>query len=138
MFSRLPGTVLCAVLIVTLATGCQAARKWRAGPGSPTEAGLYTNNLVDPPAQHEADQLGDGAHLFALAEKNKRIATPEQVARRRSVLCLSGGGSYGAFSAGVLFGGPRAPALTVGRSPPAPLILLFPPDSCKAPIPPAR
>ena len=33
-----------------------------------------------------------------------RLAPPEQVARNRSVLCLSGGGSYGAFTAGVLCG----------------------------------
>jgi predicted acylesterase/phospholipase RssA len=103
MVSRIPGTVLCAVLIVSLATGCQAVRKMR-GPGSPAEAGLNTNNLVDPVAQHEADKLGDMDHLFALAEKNKKMATPEQLARRRSVLCLSGGGSYGAFSAGILCG----------------------------------
>src|SRR5262245_9706739 len=103
MVSRIPGQVLCAVLIVSLATGCQALRKMR-GPGTPAEAGLNTNNLVDPVAQYEADQLGDVARMFALAEKNKKHPTPEQVARRRSVLCLSGGGSYGAFSAGVLCG----------------------------------
>src|SRR5215203_5139743 len=102
MLSRIPGTILCAALMLTLAAGCQAARKLRGGPGSPAAAGLNTNNLIDPVAQAEANALADAPHIFALAEKHKKAPTPEQVARRRSVLCLSGGGSYGAFAAGVL------------------------------------
>ena len=81
------------------------------GPGDPTrnlktpaQVGLNTNNLIDAPAQKEADDLGDQREGFAIAERIRRKPTPEQLARRKSVLCLSGGGSYGAFSAGVMCG----------------------------------
>jgi hypothetical protein len=101
--SRFPGLLFCALVIVALATGCRAARE-RWVPSSPVKAGLNTNNLVDVAAQTEAEELSDVKRMFAMAEKQKRMATPEQLARRRSVLCLSGGGSYGAFSAGILCG----------------------------------
>ena len=103
MVCRSPGPVLCGLLIAALATGCRAGRQvWE--PDTPVRAGLNTNNIVDPVAQAEADELGDPKHFLALAEKQKRKPTPEQLARRRSILCLSGGGSYGAFSAGVVCG----------------------------------
>jgi len=103
MYPRLLGSTLCGFLILALAVGCQSSGH-RRGPGTPAKAGLNTNNLVDPAAQAEADDLGDVKHMVILAEKHKKIPTPEQVARRRSVLCLSGGGSYGAFAAGILCG----------------------------------
>src|SRR5262245_45290648 len=87
--------------MLLLATGCKALRR---GDNTPVKAGLNTNNLVDPVAQQEGDELADTGRPVALAERLKKVPTPEQVARRRSVLCLSGGGSYGAFSAGVLCG----------------------------------
>ncbi|HEY1190724.1 MAG TPA: patatin-like phospholipase family protein, partial [Gemmata sp.] len=71
---------------------------------SPVRAGLGTNDLIDPLGQKDGDELGANATAYAQAEATKRKPTPEQLARRRSVLCLSGGGSYGAFSAGVLCG----------------------------------
>jgi predicted acylesterase/phospholipase RssA len=103
MLSRALGAVVCCVGLLTPASGCRLAHKSR-GPGSPVDAGINTNNIVDPAAQQEADQLGGVDHLYAVAEKFRKVPTPEQVARRRSVLCLSGGGSYGAFSAGILCG----------------------------------
>jgi hypothetical protein len=103
VFARLLSSVVCAFLLVTLAAGCGVVRKWRE-PVSPVKAGLNTNNLVDPVAQPEGDELGDVKQMFAVAEKHKKIPTPEQLARRRSVMCLSGGGSYGAFSSGILCG----------------------------------
>jgi predicted patatin/cPLA2 family phospholipase len=99
--SRAAGFSVLALAAIGGATlGCQHPRQ----PGSPVAAGLHTNNLLDIPAQAEADQLTDAKQLFELAEKMKKQPTPEQIARRRSVLCLSGGGSYGAYSAGVLCG----------------------------------
>lgn len=70
---------------------------------SPVRAGLGTNDLVDPVGQRDADELGANATAFAQAEALRRRPTPEQLARR-SVLCLSGGGAYGAYTAGVLCG----------------------------------
>ena len=108
MFGRLFSSVLWGFLVVLLATGCQSIRKHRGEPESPVKAGLNTNNLIDPVAQAEADELGDSKLIYETAQKVaakvRKLAPPEQLARKRSVLCLSGGGSYGAFSAGILCG----------------------------------
>lgn len=97
--------IRCALFgLLLLIVGCQSERGLRHAPISPVKAGLNTNNLIDVVAQSDADTLGDSKQLFAYAERLKKIPTPEQIARRRSVLCLSGGGSYGAYSAGVLCG----------------------------------
>lgn len=98
LFGFLVGLVL---LFVT--TGCKIGSVGRRAE-SPVKAGLATNDLIDPPAQAEVDELGNARHLFAAAEQCKKHPTAEQLARRRSILCLSGGGSYGAYSAGVLCG----------------------------------
>jgi predicted acylesterase/phospholipase RssA len=90
-------------LAVAAVLGCQGVRS-RFGPPTPTKAGLNTNDLIDPAAQAESDELANPRDLLAVAERYKRVPTPEQLARRRSVLCVSGGGSYGAYSAGVLCG----------------------------------
>src|SRR5436190_6628485 len=84
--------------VVGLTVGCNAARN--ATP-SPVRAGLNTNDLLDPPAQYEADNLGNAQQLFAAAEQLKQAAAKERQKTftrdpnkpRRSVLCLSGGGS---------------------------------------------
>ena len=75
-----------------------------AGMISPVDAGYNTNNLLDLPTQADADALGNVADVYRVAESLRKKPTPEQLAQRRSVLCLSGGGSYGAYSAGVLCG----------------------------------
>lgn len=104
MTTRVCRPVLFGLLMLALAPGCQSDRPARRGPISPARAGLSTNDLIDVAAQSEADEVGDAKQLFAVAEKLKKEPTPQQAARRRSVLCLSGGGSYGAYSAGVLCG----------------------------------
>ena len=71
---------------------------------SPIDCGYHTNNLLDLSTQADADALGAATDLSRAAERVRRKPTPEQLARRQSVLCLSGGGSYGAYSAGVLCG----------------------------------
>ncbi len=96
------GSIVCGFAMLMMATGCKFFG--RGGVDSPVDAGINTNNIIDVQAQAEADELQDMAHLYANAEKIKKKATPEQIARRRSVLCLSGGGSYGAFAAGILCG----------------------------------
>jgi predicted acylesterase/phospholipase RssA len=75
---------------------------WR--PLSPVDAGYHTNNLLDLHSQADADALGSINDQTRAAERIRRKPTLEQLAKRRSVLCLSGGGSYGAFTAGVLCG----------------------------------
>lgn len=73
-------------------------------PFSPVDAGYHTNNLLDLPSQADADAIGSLNDLSQAAVRVRRKPTLEQLARRRSVLCLSGGGSYGAYTAGVLCG----------------------------------
>lgn len=71
---------------------------------TPAHVGMNTNNIIDAVSQKDADDLGDQREGFAIAERIRRKPTAEQLARRKSVLCLSGGGSYGAFTAGVVCG----------------------------------
>lgn len=94
-----------AVLLVALA-GCRGVglRESFRRPLSPVDAGLHTNDLLDLPSQADADAIGSLNDLSRAAERVHRKPTLEQLARRRSVLCLSGGGSYGAYTAGVLCG----------------------------------
>ena len=91
---------------LVLLAGCRGgglrATFWR--PLSPVDAGYHTNNLLDLHSQADADALGSINDQTRAAERIRRKPTLEQLAKRRSVLCLSGGGSYGAFTAGVLCG----------------------------------
>jgi predicted acylesterase/phospholipase RssA len=98
-----PALLALAALVVL--AGCRGGLRdpYRRIP-SPVGAGYNTNNLLDLHTQSEADALGSLADVHRAAERLKRKPTPDQLARRRSILCLSGGGSYGAYSAGVLCG----------------------------------
>ncbi|QEL19511.1 patatin-like phospholipase family protein [Limnoglobus roseus] len=82
-------------------TGCRA----HPPPVSPTAAGLNVRDLVDPAAQAEAEDLNPPDQLAILGER-LRVERKAGSADRppRHVLCLSGGGAFGAFSAGVLVG----------------------------------
>lgn len=95
------GRVLRCVLSVLalIAAGCLSR-----GPLTPTEAGINTNNIVDIPAQIEAQQSFPVIEKITQAESAVRRTLPPPTGPRRSVLCLSGGGSYGAYSAGILCG----------------------------------
>ena len=77
-----------------------ACLKPRQPPPSPTRAGIDTIDLIDPAAQAEADRLLTTTDIYRLAEGVRRREPPAPGANR-TVLCLSGGGSYGAYSAGV-------------------------------------
>lgn len=104
----------CVLLLVSLlpAAGCRS----RAALTTPAEANLNTRDLIDPAAQAEAEELTPADELAAMAERlreerKKKLA--EQSKREggvaatrpdRTVLCLSGGGSFGAYTAGVLVG----------------------------------
>lgn len=93
-------------ITLLLLVGCRvgALRESFRRPLSPVDAGYHTNNLLDLHSQADADALGSINDQTRAAERIRRKPTLEQMAKRRSVLCLSGGGSYGAFTAGVLCG----------------------------------
>ncbi|QEL15241.1 patatin-like phospholipase family protein [Limnoglobus roseus] len=92
--------------------GCRTGR----GPTTPAEAGLNTRDLVDLAAQKESEDLNPPDQLAIMAERlrNERKQKLSEQAKNeggiatrrpdRNILCLSGGGSFGAYTAGVLNG----------------------------------
>jgi predicted acylesterase/phospholipase RssA len=88
--------LLAAALILA---GCQTVRQ-----PSPVAVGLNSNDLIDPVAQAEGERLGDPADLYQLAQRCRANAPANPNAPHRSVLAISGGGAYGAYCAGVLYG----------------------------------
>jgi hypothetical protein len=93
---------------------------------TPAASGLNSRDIIDPVAQPDADAAVTNDELATLARqlqnfrsltaeeqqkvaefiKNERAKSgrAEPVRAPKNVLCLSGGGSFGAFSAGVLVG----------------------------------
>lgn len=98
------------LLAMTFLVGCKLRN--RNEPISAVKAGYDTNNLVDVQAQTEAEAILGLGDINLVAEKTREMVRkrvveldPEVVKRPpKNVLCLSGGGSYGAFSAGILVG----------------------------------
>ena len=94
--------------------GCQS-RKTTTCP-TPASVGLNTRDLIDAAAQKEAEELTPADQLVAAAERlrkdrqqklesqSKKEGGVAATKPNRNVLCLSGGGSFGAYSAGVLIG----------------------------------
>jgi predicted acylesterase/phospholipase RssA len=93
------------VALLLLAAGC-AGRSLPSLADRPTPlaAGLNPVELTDPTAV-EHDSL-DVRALYAAAERVRSEVRPagHRPSAKRSVLCLSGGGAYGAYTAGVLCG----------------------------------
>ncbi len=72
---------------------------------SPVDRGLNTRDLIEPEGQHDIDELGLGMELVDVADDFRdMVAKKAPAGAPRNVLCLSGGGSYGAYSAGLLVG----------------------------------
>ena len=98
--------------ILAVVVGCQSAR----APGSPAQSGINTRDLIDPLSQAESEELTPASQLAAAAERlrkdrqeklgdqSKKEGGQGATKPNRTVLCLSGGGSFGAYSAGVLIG----------------------------------
>ncbi len=110
--STLAALTVC--LLATTPTGC-------LHPDShpfptPAASGLNTRDLIDLVAQNEADDLTPAAQLAAagerlrkdrqqkLSQQSKNEGGVAATQPNRNILCLSGGGSFGAYSAGVLVG----------------------------------
>jgi hypothetical protein len=98
---------LILLLVAISVMGCRSTFK---NP-SPVSIGMNTRDVQDIPAQRQANDQLEAAELYkvayeaGLARQAKLVQTNPQLARsQRNVLCLSGGGSYGAYTAGVLCG----------------------------------
>ena len=104
----LAGTLL--GLSVGSSTGCRSLQT------SPAAAGLNTRDLIDLEAQTESEDLNPAKQLISIAERlrkdrqqkledqSKKEGGTATTRPERNILCLSGGGSFGAYSAGVLVG----------------------------------
>jgi len=89
------------LLIVCVVCGCSALPISK----SPTAAGLKPADLVDLSSQGSAGVPPPILReLYLQGEKVRESQRPAVVPPKRTVLVLSGGGSYGAYTAGVLCG----------------------------------
>src|SRR4051812_13441349 len=88
-------------IALTAAPGC--AHRWRHAQ-TPTAAGYNPRDLIDPPAQIQFERRANYPGLLENAAKIRSESKSLGAGPKRTVLCLSGGGSYGAFSAGILCG----------------------------------
>jgi predicted acylesterase/phospholipase RssA len=93
------------VILLAAAVGCSGRPGLLSRP-SPLAAGYNPVELTDPTAQAADHESLDARALFAAAESVRTSVKPvgHRPPPKKSVLCLSGGGSYGAFTAGVLCG----------------------------------
>lgn len=97
---------VCAAFVMLV--GC----RYRQTTHCPTPAasGMNTRDLIDRRAQADSEEL-IGADRFVQTTKEAGARIREELSKNaplgrpeRNVLCLSGGGSFGAYSAGVLCG----------------------------------
>ena len=117
MYDRIRAAIVaiaCVCLLAGTPTACSHIK--RAAYPSPAESGLNTRDLIDPLAQSEADELNPTSQLAAagerirkdrqqkLTEQSKNEGGVSATQPNRNILCLSGGGSYGAYTVGVLIG----------------------------------
>lgn len=104
--SALRGTLLLVEMLAV--AGCAGRGRFRSPePPTPTAAGVHANNLIDPAAQAALERSGDFRNFYKLVQRVRDENRPSEMPPKRTVLCLSGGGSYGAYSAGVLCGWTR-------------------------------
>jgi hypothetical protein len=92
-------------LALTAAVGCLG--RLRDQP-TPIEAGYNPVELLEPVGEQDADTQLSLKDLYTVAEQWRQARRPAVLPPERNVLVLSGGGSYGAFSAGVLYGWTQA------------------------------
>lgn len=87
--------------LFSLSVGCAAPSTLK----SPTAAGLKPSDLV-----HTSEEIDDSSshhelhQFFELGERVRESQRPEVLPPKKSVLVLSGGGAFGAYSAGILCG----------------------------------
>jgi predicted acylesterase/phospholipase RssA len=97
-------TLLFVGPLLAAPTGC-ASRQTTRCP-TPAAAGINARDLIDPVAQEEQDRLMNlrAAEQVAFRVRDELKAKVPPGRPARNVLCLSGGGSYGAYAVGVLCG----------------------------------
>jgi hypothetical protein len=117
MSRRLTTSIRAAAVVGLLAAASSGCQYNQPTPfPSPAIAGFNTRDLIDPLAQEEAENLNPAHELVVAAERFRKDRQQKLAAQSskeggvaitqpdRNILCLSGGGSHGAYSAGVLVG----------------------------------
>ena len=100
--SRTPRTAVVAAVVA--AGGCFGHTQELVHPPTPVKAGLTPADLMDPAAEADAARLSSAESLYEMAERVRAEQRPAVLPPKKTVLALSGGGAYGAYSAGVLVG----------------------------------
>ncbi|CAN5591580.1 hypothetical protein BH11PLA2_BH11PLA2_14450 [soil metagenome] len=106
--------VMSLLLVVSVAAiGCKSTRTARKECPTPATLGMNTRDMVDKQAQDEFDSLVDLKDYVARTDQMRKVAYEKGISernpsappyRQKNILSLSGGGSFGAFTAGVLCG----------------------------------
>lgn len=112
VFRQRVGAVMLLAALTGGAIGCKSSRQARRECPTPATLGMHTRDMVDVAAQAEFSAHADFKQLAARSEVVRKAAlekamkerNPSTPFREKNVLSLSGGGSFGAFSAGVLCG----------------------------------
>jgi hypothetical protein len=107
--ARHPATTA-ALFSALLAASAGCLHRQTTNCPTPASSGLNTRDLIDPAAQADVEAL-TGVDRFTEASEKVGVRIREELLKDappgrppRNVLCLSGGGSYGAYSAGVMIG----------------------------------
>jgi predicted acylesterase/phospholipase RssA len=87
------------LVIIGLIIGCHTD----SAP-TPTAAGLPPSTLIDPVGYGDGPGLPVARDFFRVGERIRAAQRPAELPPRKSCLCLSGGGAFGAYQAGLLVG----------------------------------
>lgn len=90
--------------LAVLALGCVAGCSARHTANTPTAAGVPPDEVVDPTGYGDSPVLPVARDFFRVGERIRASQRPAELPARKSVLCLSGGGAFGAYQAGLLVG----------------------------------
>lgn len=93
------GRIWGVLLVALAAVGCIVPKR-----EVPLPPGVQPNDIVDPDDPTDLVYPLTDSELVRLADILKTARKPDRVPRSATVLVLSGGGVYGAYSAGVLCG----------------------------------
>jgi predicted patatin/cPLA2 family phospholipase len=89
------------LLLMCLIFGCEGGMLRKQ---TPIQAGYNPIELLDVAAEEKASTDYDVRKAYQISEEIRITRPASPSAKKRHVLCLSGGGTFGAFSAGVLSG----------------------------------
>jgi hypothetical protein len=91
---------LLLVATILAGAGCQTA----VSDLTPTRAGINPADLIDSNAYGDGPALPIMRDLFRVGEQIRTARRPDILPAKKTCLVLSGGGAFGAYQAGILYG----------------------------------